>query len=175
MGMAYFPVEEASSKIDFKKKYEEAIQMAESASSTREQIAALTKVIALKSAEAPGRSRPPLLKTQMLPSHLLKSFDFGVSDISFEEHIEQLEDFLMNQPDDDFTKTGFLLMSLEGATASSFRTVLKRDRKIKYADAISFLQSASHSRDSRKDLFKQMEGLKQQSGERMDNFLSRAA
>eukprot|EP01050_Picozoa_sp_SAG11_P010583 SAG11_NODE_1068_length_5979_cov_9.282653_3_plen_278_part_00 len=105
MGMEYYPVEEDSSKIDFKKKYEEAIQMAESASSTREQIAALTKVIALKSAEGSGRSRPPLLKTQMLPSHLLKSFDFGVSDISFDEHIEQLEDFLMNQPDDDFTKT----------------------------------------------------------------------
>eukprot|EP01050_Picozoa_sp_SAG11_P010584 SAG11_NODE_1068_length_5979_cov_9.282653_4_plen_86_part_00 len=66
-------------------------------------------------------------------------------------------------------------MSLEGATAASFRTVLKRDRRIKYADAISFLQSKSHSRDSRKDLFKQMENLKQGSGERMDNFLSRAA
>ena len=109
-----------------------------------------------------------------LPAALVKAWDFGNTTVPFEDHLNDLEDFLLNQPQDDFTRTGYLQMSLSGGTATAFRRVLKANRDISYDDAVAHIRHISVDRDLRRDLHSQMEKLSMKSGERMDNFLSRA-
>ena len=110
-----------------------------------------------------------------LPANLLASYDFKGAKVSITEHIELLEDFLIDQP--NRKKVRFLMNSLTGKTLKRFRKFYKSElndqKTVSYERAKNWLLLKCTHKQERTVLFGSLQTVSMKGSETVEDLIER--
>eukprot|EP01050_Picozoa_sp_SAG11_P007756 SAG11_NODE_657_length_7898_cov_13.699320_5_plen_303_part_00 len=162
-------------KKDYKKELE---RLREAAEQPNADYAALSlKMQLLKELRGSSKSEHGLSKDlpSTLPAKLLSSYDFQQAKVSITEHIELLEDFMIDQP--DRKRLRFLMTSLTGRTLKHFRkfyrSELSAQKSVSYERAKAWLLLKCTHKQERTVVFKLLQTVAMKPSETVEDLIER--